>query len=142
MIDVESGFSVELIDWESGEVLPRLVGVFDCVIQDANGKYGILEHKTAARRWTESRIENDGQISAYTHVAPLVGYGDADVTIQVLLKQKKPDFEVYRPTRSETDRNEFLETAVGVLRAVDARAFYCCRDWHCKTCEFSRRCNE
>jgi putative RecB family exonuclease len=141
VIDVESPFSVELIDWETGEVLPRLVGIFDAVIQHANLKFEILEHKTAAKRWPQNRIENDGQISLYTHVAPLVGFENADVTIQVLLKLKKAAFEVYRTTRTDRQRHEFLETAVGVLRAVDAGAFYACRDWHCRTCEFSQRCN-
>jgi RecB family exonuclease len=140
VIDVESPFSIELVDWETGEVLPRLVGVFDCVVQDADGRYRILEHKTAARRWAEDRIERDMQITAYSHVAPLLGLGNADVTIQVLLKQKKPAFEIYHPQRTDADRSDFLETAIGVLRAVDAKAFYPFRDWQCRSCEYASQC--
>ncbi len=141
VVAVESPFSVELIDPETGEVLPpRLVGVFDAVVQDADGRFRILEHKTAGKRWAQSRIENDMQITAYTHVAPLVGYGNADVTIQILLKQKKAAFETYSPTRTDSDRADFIETAVGILRAVEAEAFYPNRDWQCKSCSFAGRC--
>ena len=141
VVAVESPFSIELIDPETGEVLsPRLVGVFDCVVLDADGRHRILEHKTAGKRWAQSRVENDMQITAYTHVAPLVGYGNADVTIQVLLKTKKPDFVVYHPQRTDADRDDFIETAVGVLRAVEAEAFYPNRDWQCKSCSWAARC--
>ncbi len=140
VIDVEARFSIELVDWDSGEVLPRLVGFLDAVVADEQGKVTILEHKSAARGWPETRIATDGQVSAYSHVARVLGYGDADVVIQVLLKTKKPDFELYRPVRTDTDRNEFLDTAIGVLKAVDADCFYTRRDWWCRTCEFGSRC--
>jgi putative RecB family exonuclease len=141
VVAVESPFAVELTDDLTG-VVTRFVGIFDCVVQDADGRYRILEHKTAAKRWTtEGRLKNDGQVTAYGYVAPQVGFGQADVTIQLLLKTKKPAFETYTPQRTDTDRAEFIETVTGVLRAVDAEAFYVCRDWHCKTCEFASRCS-
>ena len=140
VVAVEEPFGIEIIDWETGEVLPKLVGFFDAVVQDEDGRYRILEHKSAAKRWTEDRLRHDQQVTAYGHVAPLVGYGHAAVTIQVLLKTKKPDFETYTPERTDEDRRDFLETVCGVLRSVDAKAFFPRRDWHCRSCEFASKC--
>ena len=67
-------------------------------------------------------------------------HADAVVTVQLLLKQKTPDFEMYTPTRTDSDRRDLVDTAVGVLRAVRAGAFWCNRDWMCKTCEYAARC--
>ena len=44
VVEIEMPFNVELVPGA------RFVGVFDAVIQDADGRYRILEHKTAAKR--------------------------------------------------------------------------------------------
>jgi putative RecB family exonuclease len=141
--EVEMPFSIELTDPETGEVLPRLVGVLDAVVKERDGSYGsyrILEHKTAARRWTADKLAYDLQISAYSLAAPLLGLGNAPVTVQLLLKQKTPDLELYTPTRTDADRREFVETAVAVLRAIRAGAYWCNRDWMCKGCAYAAQC--
>jgi hypothetical protein len=69
-----------------------------------------------------------------------MGLGDAKVSVQLLLKTKKPDFEVYTPTRTEADSRDFVEMAVGVVKAIKAEAYCTRRDWACATCEYASRC--
>ena len=141
VLAVEAPFSVEVEDPETGEVLrERLVGVFDAVVRDAGGAVRVLEHKTAARRWTEDRLAFDLQPTAYTLAAPVLGFGDAAVTIQLLLKTKTPGFEAYAIERTEQDRRDLLRTVVGVLAAIRAGAFYPVRDWQCRGCAYAGAC--
>ncbi len=141
VVGVEEPFAVDINHPASDKPLPeRLVGVFDAVIQQVDGRYNILEHKTAARRFSKTRLNHDLQVTGYTLAAPLVGLPDATVTYQVLLKTTKPALELYQPTRSKLDVMDFKRTAAGVLAAVEAGAFYPVRDWWCQGCPHSARC--
>jgi len=138
---VEEPFSIELCDQETGEVLhPRLVGVLDAVVEDLPGVFRILEHKTASRRYAETHLSHDLQVTAYTLAAPMLGLGDAKVSLQVLLKQKTPALEVYHLTRTRRDHQDLLHTVAGVHRAIEAGAFFPARDWWCCGCPFAGPC--
>ena len=140
VLDVEAPFAVQIEDPTTGEVLPKLVGIFDAVIEDADGGQHVLEHKSSKVRWTVDRLAYDHQITSYSLAAPLMGLGEADVKIQVLLKQKKADLEVYTTRRTAQDHRELLQVIRGVTTAIDAGAFYPVRDWHCRGCGFAHRC--
>ena len=141
VIGVEEPFSVEVVDPHTGTAFSeRLVGVFDAVVQDADGTLRILEHKTAARRWGRTRLDHDLQVTAYSLAAPLVGLPDAAITLQVLLKTKQPALELYHPTRTDRDRRDLLQVISGVLCAVKVGAFYPVRDWPCTSCPYAGPC--
>lgn len=146
VLDVEAPFAVELCDPATGEVLPvKLVGVFDAVVQDAGVQCAdcathILEHKTAARRWSADKLAFDHQVTAYSLAAPLMGFGNADVRIQVLLKQKKPDLEIHTTRRTAHDHRDLLQVIRGVTTAIDAGAFWPNRDWWCRSCPYAGPC--
>lgn len=141
VIEVELPFSIELADPDTGEVLPRLVGVLDAVVREKDGGYAILEHKTAAKRWTDDKLAFDLQLTAYSLAAPQLGFGDdAAVVVQVLLKTKTPDLVLYRPHRSDADRRDLVHIVRGITRAVRAEAFHPIRDWHCRGCEYASAC--
>jgi putative RecB family exonuclease len=140
VVGVEEPFSIELQDSDGQVLAPRLVGVFDAIVQNEDGGYAVVEHKTAARRWTEQRIATDMQLTAYTMASPLIGLGNATVTVQVLLKTKSPAVEIYRPSRTQRDHRDLLDTARGVHRAVEAGAFYPKPDWQCASCPFAGPC--
>jgi len=134
MVEIEMPFNVELVPGA------RFVGVFDAVVQDADGTYRILEHKTAAKRWTADRIANDLQVSLYTEAATMLGFGDARVDIQLLLKTKTPAFEVVPAPRSRRDLDDALELLAGVSRAAEEGIFYAVRDWQCNGCAYASLC--
>jgi putative RecB family exonuclease len=141
VLQVEAPFAIEIADPDTGEVLPeRLVGVFDAVVRDPDGRCRILEHKTGARRWTEDRLAYDLQLTAYSLAAPVMGLGDAAVVVQLLLKTKAPALELYEVARTERDRQDLRRVLVGVLTAIRAGAFYPVRDWHCRGCAFAGTC--
>ncbi|HOX57860.1 MAG TPA: PD-(D/E)XK nuclease family protein [Verrucomicrobiota bacterium] len=141
VVGVEEPFSVEIHDPDTGEVPPvKLVGAYDVVAQEEDGRYAVIEHKTAAKRWAEDRLNNDNQVTAYTLAAPSMGLGEVNVQLQVLLKQKTPAMVIHRLTRSEQDQRDFLRVACGVLKAIDAGAYYPIKGWQCRTCQFGGVC--
>lgn len=141
VVGVEEAFSVELVDPMTGVAHDeRLVGVFDAVVQQPDGSYSVVEHKTAGRRWSADRLENDLQISAYSAAAPLVGLGQASVMLNILLKTKVPTVEVHHLDRTERDRRDLMQVVGGVLSAINAGAFFPRRDWHCNGCPYSGPC--
>jgi putative RecB family exonuclease len=142
VLGVEEPFSVrfDLPARQPSEV--RMVGVFDAVIQNADGSYAILEHKTASRRYTETRLAHDIQVTAYHLVAPLVGLADAEVTLQVLLKTKEPTLVLHTPPRTKNNYCDFKDILSGVIAAIDANAYYPVRDWWCQSCVFRSRCQQ
>ena len=141
VLGVEEPFSIEVIDPRTGTPFAeRLVGVFDAVVKDEDGALRILEHKTAARRWNQTRLDHDLQVTGYTLAAPMVGLPDATVTLQVLLKTKTPALEINKPVRTDRDRQDLLETISGVLCAVKVGAFYPIRDWPCGSCPYAGPC--
>jgi len=141
VLGVEEPFSIEVIDPRTGTAFAeRLVGVFDAVVRDEEGTLRILEHKTAARRWSKTRLDHDLQVTGYTLAAPLVGLPNASITLQVLLKQKSPALELYHPTRTDRDRQDLLQVISGVLCAIKVGAFYPVRDWPCASCPYAGPC--
>ena len=141
VLAVEAPFAVEIYDPATGEILPeRLAGYLDAVTQDEAGNFYILEHKTAAQKWTETRLDNDLQLSAYHFAAEQLGLSDAQVVVQVLLKTKTPALAIYKPSRTSRDHLDFLAVASGVLKAIAAGADHPIRDWQCKTCGYAGVC--
>jgi len=141
VLGVEEPFSIEVIDPRTGTPFTeRLVGVFDAVVQDENSTCRILEHKTAARRWSKTRLDHDLQVTGYTLAAPMVGLHDATVTLQVLLKQKSPALDVLHLTRTDQDRQDLQQVISGVLCAIKVGAFYPIRDWPCASCPYAGPC--
>jgi putative RecB family exonuclease len=135
----ESSFT-SLLMAATGEVLEeRLVGALDLVIGDGD-KHIVVEHKTAAKKWSQDQVQHDIQLSAYRLVAGKLGLGDVGLRLQVLTKTKKPAMVIENTERGDKDIQDFLATVVGVLRAVDAGCFYPMRSSMCGGCAFQRRC--
>jgi len=137
----EEAFSVELDDVVSGRVFEeRLVGSFDGVAEDEPGNHVVIEIKTASRRWSMQRLQDDLQLSAYSWVAPLVGLKNVSICLLILIKSTPPKLEIFHPRRDKKDHQMFLNVAAGVLRGIRAGAFYQALDWRCKTCPYHQSC--
>lgn len=138
---IEMPFSVELFDPDLGEVLEeRLTGAFDLVLIE-NDRHVVVEHKTSARRYTEDQLRHDFQPTAYRFAARELGMGRAGLRYQVVTKTKEPAVQVEDVHRGEAQEDDFLRTAVGVLKAIDAGAFYPIRGWQCRTCPYLAHCS-
>ncbi len=104
-------------------------------------RHVIVEHKTAGRKYTLDQVRHDPQPSCYQIAARQCGLGEVGLRYQILLKTKAPSIQVEHLRRDESDEVDFLRTVVGVLRAVDAKAFYPLREgWKCKSCPVAIEC--
>lgn len=140
VLAVEQPFAMELVDPQTGEVCDiPLVGAIDLVARH-QGRVWLIEHKTAARRFTADRIAYDFQPTCYLHAARDLGLDNPAAAFQILLKQKKPTVETIPLTRTENDVNEMIDTFLHALRGIEAGAFPRNRGWACGDCQFKHRC--
>ena len=135
VVSVEQLFAVDIADPKTGELIEeQLVGYLDAVVIEG-GKQLILEHKTAARRWSQDQLDYDIQAAVYLAVT-----GAEKLRFQVLLKTKTPGFVTHDVTRTEEAKTEAFEIVCRVLDAIRAGISWPNRGWQCRTCEYRRRC--
>jgi CRISPR/Cas system-associated exonuclease Cas4 (RecB family) len=140
VLDVERAFVLELAHPGTGEVAPvPLIGAIDAIVVD-KGKIAVWELKSSRRRWSTEQVAQDAQLSAYAMAARELGYDDAELALLITTKTKTPEIQVERLVRHRADKEEFVETALTVLRAVDAGIDYRVRGWSCKSCAYAGLC--
>jgi CRISPR/Cas system-associated exonuclease Cas4 (RecB family) len=137
VVGVEVPFELELVDPETGEVLPPLVGAVDAVIE--NGATELWELKTAARRWSDDALSFNLQATAYWRGMRDV-YPGAQVRLLVVTKTRSPDVQLEHLVRGPSDERDLIATAVGVSRAVEAGVDHPLRSWACKSCPYAGAC--
>jgi putative RecB family exonuclease len=141
VLGVEHRFSVHLVHPDTGvPVALPLVGFLDAMVDDGNDRVVLLEHKTAARRFSEDRLRYDVQATAYSLAAQQLGFGEVQVVFQLLLKTKQPDLALHSVQRFPKDHHDFITMIDGVLAAINVGAFYPVRDWHCRSCAWAGPC--
>lgn len=137
---IEERFSFEIVDPESGEVLPvPFIGSMDAVVSEANEPV-IWELKTGARRWDENRLLFDFQPTAYRVAVKQRTRREARLKVIVTTKTRKPDVQVERLVRTQKDERELMSTASSVFRALEAGCEHRVRGWQCKSCPFEGVC--
>jgi CRISPR/Cas system-associated exonuclease Cas4 (RecB family) len=136
VIGVEQEFSCDVTDPSTGEFLEEgLLGYLDATVEDADGTRVVLEHKTAARAWSQDQLDFDLQVGLY-----LAATGAQAVRLQVAVKTKVPKFVTHDLTRTDREQVEAVQVVCGVLKAIRAGAFWPQRGWQCRECEFRARC--
>lgn len=137
---IESPFEVSIYDPDTGEVLDEsLVGVFDLVINE-DGNRVIVDHKSGSKKWTQAQFSEELQASGYSLAAQELGWGEVGIRFQVLTKAKSPQLQIENVIRGPTEEKDFLTTAVGVLRAIDAGISFPIRSWACRSCGYQAAC--
>jgi len=140
VLAVEEPFRIELAPG-----VPPLVGVID-LIEERGGRAVIVEHKTAAQRFTDQRVADDYQPTAYALAALEMGLPgvkfieDVEVRFNVLLKLKKPAIDERPTRRTSRQADELREVASMVWLARDVGVFPPNRGWACATCPFREPC--
>jgi hypothetical protein len=61
---------------------------------------------------------------------------------QVVTKTKVPAVPVVDIHRDDQAEADFVRTATGVLKAIDAGVSYPIRGWQCRTCPYESACNQ
>ena len=140
VLAVEQGFTVDLFDVETGEVVDeKLMGYIDLVIEE-DGHRVLVEHKTSAKKYALDQLVYDTQLSGYAFAAEQLGWGDVGLRFSVTTKTKSPAVQVEDVRRDEGDIADFLRTAVGVLKGIDAGISFPIRGWACRGCPYRSRC--
>jgi len=142
VVAVEHSFAITLHDVDTGEPLEeQLVGTMDLLIREES-RVVVVEHKTAARKYTEDQLRCDFQPTGYQIAARESGLGDVASRFQIVTKTKVPAVQVTNIHRDERDEQDFLRTAGGVLRAIDAGVSYPLRGWRCRGCPYESACKQ
>ena len=135
VLAVEQPFAVDVKDPRSGNIIEeQFTGVLDALVE-IEGHQVILEHKTAAKKWSQDQIDHDLQAGAYLAAIPA-----SCVRLQCLLKTKTPSLDIHDLIRSEPQKNEAIDVICRVLDAIRAGAFWRNRGWACRGCEFEKQC--
>lgn len=143
-VDMPRRFTVPLLD-ERGEALPRpLVGELDRVVRIKDGRYGIVDWKTAAARWSSDRIAKDDQATAYLMAGQYVlDQEPAFFRYDLLLKTAKPAIERYYVDRTPSDMKRFVKKVTVVDKAIQSGVFVPNdRSFACPTCPFRSTCEK
>jgi hypothetical protein len=141
-VDMPRRFTIPLLD-EKGEALPRpLVGELDRVVRLKDGRYGIVDWKTASARWSPDRIVKDDQATAYLLAGKYILPGEiAFFRYDLLLKTVKPAIERYYVARSDSETRRFIKKVLVVDKAVKSGVFAPNdRSFACPTCPYSGAC--
>jgi CRISPR/Cas system-associated exonuclease Cas4 (RecB family) len=137
---VEKSFSVAIHDPDTGEVMEeQLVGTMDLITVE-NGRRIVVEHKSAAKKYTADMLRYSIQPTAYKLAARQAGMGEVGLRFQVITKAKVPAVQIADITRDAQDEDDFLRTAGGVLKAIDAGVSYPIRGWACRGCQYAHAC--
>jgi CRISPR/Cas system-associated exonuclease Cas4 (RecB family) len=145
IVAVEFPFSVAVPDMINGDGdLPiKLVGYFDLVESDGE-TYLVAELKTSSQRFSSLKLEHDLQATVYSYAMAKMRLATSDsstlVRYDVLLKTKKPAFEHYFVTRTESDHERLVHLINQVLKAIENRIFYRQTGWQCGDCQFKKAC--
>ena len=145
IVAVELPFTVPVPDLTNGGELPvMLAGVMDLVESDQNGVHCVVELKTSAQRFTDTKLAFDTQATTYSYAMSRMGLPTSEkstlIRYDVLLKTKKPAMERYYVTRTTADHRRLIQLINEVLRAIEHRIFYRNPGWACGDCQFKKTC--
>jgi putative RecB family exonuclease len=134
-------FSVPLID-AAGETLAKpLIGEFDLTVE-RDGLFTIVDWKTAARKWPESKALTDLQPTCYLWAHSfMTGDMNALFRFDVVTKTKTPACEQHVTKRTPADFTRLAERVRVLERMVEHDCFQPDdQSWECKDCPFSLEC--
>ena len=140
VLGIEQPFAFHL----EGLPIP-IIGVFDLVIEDEAGVLTIVDHKTCAKTYSDSQIDDSFQLTVYHMAAKADGHADGDVLLRFdcLVKTKQPKFIQYYTSRSEADFEGARRKILAVWDGIE-KGIFIPNDssWRCKGCGFAQRCSD
>lgn len=141
---VEKDFLIELVNNETGEILPLpLKGKIDLIEKDKEGTITVVDHKTADRKFTKDKVTQDLQLSCYAAVMHHYGMDEQnkiEYRFDVYLKNKNPEIVSYTSERKKEDIITFFHTASNVIKCISNNVFYPNKGFFCTECVFKESC--
>jgi len=146
VIAVEVPFEFNLENPETGEEFPiPIKGIIDLIEEDDNGTLWVVDHKTAARAFSEQQLNADLQLMIYAAAVEqldMVEGREKRYRFDVLTKTKKPKFLQYRLYKDDLDRRKLYRLVTEMWKAIEAEAFYPRYSTHYVGCAWEEECRE
>ena len=144
IVDVELPLSAKLYD-EKGQCTDfKLIGFLDLLLMDENGNLVAVDHKTAAKPYAQTSVDEDLQLSSYSYLLAANRFvtpkADIQCRLDVIRKLKTPKLEHYTTVRTAADRRRFAKIANAVLAGIENRVFIPNRSWLCADCQYIDAC--
>ncbi|MCA9617389.1 MAG: PD-(D/E)XK nuclease family protein [Myxococcales bacterium] len=138
ILGIELPFELELVDPETGEVFPPIIGAVDALVR-ARSTTELWEMKSAAKRWSDDALVYDLQSTIY-QAAMKPRHPDIQPVLIAVTKTERPAVQIERLARGPSDEADLLATTRGVTRAIEAGVDHPVRSWACKKCEYAGIC--
>lgn len=146
VIAVESEFCLRKADNNGSKPLPiPIIGAIDLVERNREGYIVAVDHKTAARKYSDNKIEDDLQLTVYTCAVARSKLVEGDTEFyarfDVVTKTKQPEFISYYTSRTENDHRRLMKLIREVLIGIESGVFYPITGWMCANCPFKSHCD-
>jgi hypothetical protein len=143
VLGVNETFAIHITDREGESLEKPLIGEIDCVVAK-DGEPVLIDWKTAACRWPQSKADKSLQATAYSYAySRLHSFGLVGFRFDVLVKNKTPVFQQLETRRDGDDVYRFVELVKQAERIVEHGLYYPSEHgFACKGCQFARQCGE
>ncbi len=141
VLGVSEAFAIPMTDREGESLEKPLIGEIDCVVA-RDGQPVLVDWKTAACRWSQSKADTNLQATAYTYAySRLRQFGLVGFRFDVLVKNKTPVFQQLETRREGDDVYRFVELVKRAERIVEHGLYYPNESgFACKGCQFRTAC--
>lgn len=142
VLGINVPFSIPLVDGDGVELDRPVIGEFDLLLGNENGQVIVVDLKTAAQRYSESKIAADLQPTVYLQAARTM-FPNAHVTFRwdVILKLKQPQLASYAAERDERDFLRLGELVRIAERCIAAGLFVPNEgSYFCSGCGYAELC--
>ena len=146
IVGVELALSAPLYDVEGNPLDMQLIGYIDLLLKDKQGNILVVDQKTAKQKKTQSAVDSDLQMTAYSYLLAANKYvfprAEVQCRFDVLRKLKTPKLELYHTTRGPEQRKRFSKLASAVLKGNNSRVYIPCKSWLCSDCQYASACHK
>ncbi|MBM9606740.1 RecB family exonuclease [Desulfopila inferna] len=146
IVDIELPLSAPLFSEDKEPLDIKLFGVIDLLLRDSSGNILVIDNKTSKQKKSQSAVDEDLQLTAYSYLLAANGYtfakANVNCRLDVLRKLKTPTIEYYTTARSVLDRRRFAKLASQVLKGIENRVFCPSSGWLCSDCQFKDACKD
>lgn len=144
IVGVEVPLTAPLYSEDREELDIKLYGIIDLILKDQNGNLLCVDNKTSKQKKSQSAVDEDTQLTAYSYLLAANGYTFPRAQIQcrfdVLRKLKNPSLEYYYTTRDAEARRRFAKLASHILQGIEHRIYFANPSWLCVDCQFRDAC--
>jgi putative RecB family exonuclease len=144
IVEVELPLSATLYTEDAEATELKLIGVIDLLLMDDKGQIIAVDHKTAAKAYTQQNVDTNLQASCYCYLlaANKFVFPTADVhcRFDVLRKLKTPKLEHYDTIRTASHRKRFAKIANACLNGIENKVFIPSPSWLCGDCQYKTLC--